>query len=328
MITYINTGTSPNAGNGDSLRLAFTKTNNNFREISNILGTGTSTVSQVVTSQIAQSFIHGNHTGITANAVNQQIVLTVNTSVSQLTIANALITENLQLSSNVIQVGTSTVTVTATGIDVNGNNIRAFNQDLNTGSNVIFNTVGVNTVTVGSIILTADTSTLYLNGDTVRPVNQNLNTTDAVIFETVSINSNTIHLGTSALTVNPTSLTINGIEIVGFDQTLNTTDDVIFNAITPTDVTSNLGHPLARWNNLFLGTGTIFLNDSTIQMTDNGQMVLNGVDVVNTSTLQIVNDIPLSSTSTGITGQMAFNTTSLFVCVSTDTWLRFDGIVF
>lgn len=328
MITYINTGTSPNAGNGDSLRLAFTKTNNNFREIANILGTGTSTISQVVTDKISQSFIHSNHVGITVTPINQQIVLAVNTSVNQLTIANALITDSLQLSSNVIQVGTDTVTVTSTGIDVNGNDIRAFNQDLNTNSNVIFNSVNVNAVYMGNSTLTANTSTLNLNGNTIRPVNQNLNTTDDVIFKTVSVSSSTLYLGTSTLTLNPTNLAVNGVTINGFDQSLNTTDSVIFNEITPTDETSNLGHPQARWYNLFLGTGTIILNDSVIQMTDNGQMVLNGVDIVNTSTLQIVNDIPTSSTSTGVVGQMAFNTTSLYMCVSTNTWLRFDGIIF
>jgi hypothetical protein len=36
-ILYINTGTGPNAGDGDSLRLAFTKINSNFRDISNTL---------------------------------------------------------------------------------------------------------------------------------------------------------------------------------------------------------------------------------------------------------------------------------------------------
>ena len=36
-ILYINTGTGPNAGDGDSLRLAFTKINSNFRDLSNTL---------------------------------------------------------------------------------------------------------------------------------------------------------------------------------------------------------------------------------------------------------------------------------------------------
>ncbi len=36
-IYYINTGTGPNAGNGDSLRVAFTKVNANFAEIANTL---------------------------------------------------------------------------------------------------------------------------------------------------------------------------------------------------------------------------------------------------------------------------------------------------
>ena len=42
-IQYINTGTSANAGNGDSLRLAFTKVNNNFGYIEDIIASNTST---------------------------------------------------------------------------------------------------------------------------------------------------------------------------------------------------------------------------------------------------------------------------------------------
>ena len=47
-IFYVNTGTSPNAGNGDSLRVAFTKINTNFAtldsQISNIEVGSTSTL--------------------------------------------------------------------------------------------------------------------------------------------------------------------------------------------------------------------------------------------------------------------------------------------
>lgn len=46
-IQYINTGTSPNKGNGDTLRLAFQKINNNFGQVitysENIPTTSTST---------------------------------------------------------------------------------------------------------------------------------------------------------------------------------------------------------------------------------------------------------------------------------------------
>ena len=38
-IQFINTGTSPNSGDGDSLRFAFNKINNNFAELNNLIGT-------------------------------------------------------------------------------------------------------------------------------------------------------------------------------------------------------------------------------------------------------------------------------------------------
>lgn len=111
MITIINTGTSPNAGNGDSLRLAFTKTNNNFLEIANVLGTGTSTISQRITESISQAVVHNNHVGMTAaHSSGSQVIFTVNTSFNGVTIGNALV-DNLTLNTNTLYVGGSNLSV-------------------------------------------------------------------------------------------------------------------------------------------------------------------------------------------------------------------------
>jgi len=49
-IMYVNTGSSPNKGDGDSLRVSFTKINENFRQLTGLIGTGTS---MVIASDIA-----------------------------------------------------------------------------------------------------------------------------------------------------------------------------------------------------------------------------------------------------------------------------------
>jgi hypothetical protein len=50
--------------------------------------------------------------------------------------------------------------------------------------------------------------------------------------------------------------------------------------------------------------------------------------VVLSSYLQMVDEVPVSSASTGTKGQIALTTASAYICVATDYWLRFDGIVF
>jgi hypothetical protein len=77
-LQYINTGTSANAGNGDSIRTAFTKVNNNFNFLNDlILGTGNSfdtSVQQVVEPM----FVHDEHVGVSVayDIINDRIVLT------------------------------------------------------------------------------------------------------------------------------------------------------------------------------------------------------------------------------------------------------------
>lgn len=58
-IYYINTGSGPNAGNGDSLRVAFNKVNANFAEIVNTL---TNIVSNLETDGGSASTVYDNET--------------------------------------------------------------------------------------------------------------------------------------------------------------------------------------------------------------------------------------------------------------------------
>ena len=47
-----------------------------------------------------------------------------------------------------------------------------------------------------------------------------------------------------------------------------------------------------------------------------------------TTAYALLDTIPTSSTSTGIKGQIAVDSTSMYICVATDTWLRFNGVTF
>ena len=78
-LQLINTGTSANAGNGDSIRTAFAKVNNNFDYLNGlILCTGT-TFDSSVQDVVKPMLVHDSHQGITAqyNPITERIVLTV-----------------------------------------------------------------------------------------------------------------------------------------------------------------------------------------------------------------------------------------------------------
>ena len=78
-ILYINTGTSANAGNGDSLRTAFTKINENFTYLESTLGAGGGGTGTEVTSADLGDFTITNNILSTTNT-NQDIILNPNGS--------------------------------------------------------------------------------------------------------------------------------------------------------------------------------------------------------------------------------------------------------
>lgn len=79
-IQNINTGTAPNSGDGDSIRSAFHKINNNFNEIVSVIGTSTTTFTEIAQDASAALLVHSSHTGIIATYVDglDQIQLSLN----------------------------------------------------------------------------------------------------------------------------------------------------------------------------------------------------------------------------------------------------------
>ena len=78
-IQFINTGTSANSGDGDSLRTAFTKINSNFRGIVDLIGSTATEFTEIVQDSVEGMFVHSSHTGVTAvyDDDNDKIIFTV-----------------------------------------------------------------------------------------------------------------------------------------------------------------------------------------------------------------------------------------------------------
>lgn len=74
-IRTINTGTSANSGDGDTLRVAFTKINNNFQEIATLIGSSSTDFTEIAQDAVSNLFIHDNHIGITAEYNDAQNIV-------------------------------------------------------------------------------------------------------------------------------------------------------------------------------------------------------------------------------------------------------------
>ena len=111
-IQIINTGTSANAGNGDSIRTAFQKVNFNFDYLEGLaLGTSTSLTSSVQ-SVVRPMLVHDAHNGISAsyNSINNRVILALgnlnlftatNIVVNTLTVINSAVMNDVVMSGKV-----------------------------------------------------------------------------------------------------------------------------------------------------------------------------------------------------------------------------------
>jgi endo-1,4-beta-mannosidase len=77
----INTGTSPNARDGDPIRVAFSKVNQNFNELYTLIGADSDT-EDIIKDAAADMLINGTHQGITVayDNINKVISLSLTTS--------------------------------------------------------------------------------------------------------------------------------------------------------------------------------------------------------------------------------------------------------
>lgn len=93
--------------------------------------------------------------------------------------------------------------------------------------------------------------------------------------------------------------------------------------VLPLDTASyNLGSSSAQWKGLYVSTSTVYLGGNAVSI-ENDQLRINGMPA-----LTKVDVIPLSSTSSGITNQIAFTGTDMYICIAPDSWVKFAGTTF
>ncbi len=327
-IQTINTGSSANAGNGDTLRSAFSKINSNFTYINSSLtnlilsggligptgpqgdvgppgpqgdpGIGGGEVTFGQGGRFAIYFENGTSIASTNS-------LSFNTTTNTLLFGNAINT-----SSNIFhtrQVYSS-----------------------NFGDGVTFSqhheTPDVTNFTFYRTRGTSDTPLPLRTNDDVADIAfisvNNLNTYSGLAQITVQVeNSSTfwpsgkikffINDGTSQFGRLGSELNSSGTWKVDFldSLTTGTSLQVKNNLIPGTNLAYDLGSTSSQWRSLYVGNDIKF-SDNTTQ----------------TTAFAFIDTLPATSTSTGIKGQLAVDSTSLYVCVATNSWLKFSGVTF
>jgi len=358
-ILYVNTGTSANAGNGDSIRLAFTKVNGNFAEIVgdiaalNAGGFTTITVATTMTSQ---------------DIVSTGTAYFNNASFSG-TITGTTVFDNITVK-NVAQA------YQFIGTNINVTNA-AFHDVAITGSlsgNLQFaNLTVTNTLTVGTVHAL---QTINVGDYTIAQTNQyndfsiiknDVNGLALVLLNTQADSFNEIQLQdniSGGLTLaHQNSTNPSGLYTAGQNYIYGETPTDVINFGAYSDINffasvANYNNPNNTYNNplanISAETQQISFNttvsfNSTVLGIQQGEIIQSATPPSPASTTTLWYDTitgrtyvydngwvdsspsgnnvaivspPAYSTSTGFIGQIAHDATYVYICVGTSTWVR------
>ncbi len=244
-IQPINTGTSANAGNGDSIRLAFHKVNQNFDFVQGLISGTSTNFNSSVRSIVEPMFVHNEHVGIIAgyDNIDDQIILTVTGNVPSLnvgglaTMNDVLITGTMNIGLvqfnddvNIIKSASdgslnlrlkntfSTGTVEINLLDHTTGSFNIVHQNLNTstgffrsGENYIFDSAGRN-INIGRTSNINFFSTQTFAGY-VNPAVSITNTGTVNVRSTLSLAQNHLLINDNILKIENSVLSINGLSI-------------------------------------------------------------------------------------------------------------------
>ena len=271
-ILYINTGTGPNAGNGDTLRTAFNKINYNFSQLSSgAFSTGTTGTSY---NQSLNTFNSPNFAGIdisgTATVDNFSTTGTVDTRV--LTVSDTA-TVNLLL------------VTTASIVKANIENLTAVNLTVTNTATLVHAVIPLATV-VRANITTASITNLLASTATITTGTVNNLTVDSITYTTTPVIPNLIVTNTATFNNVLATGTVYAQIFTASDLTV--TGNASFRTILPaTNNLYNIGSLGRQWKNIYTK--------------DN--LYINGVAVTVTGSNLLVNGLPVtriaSTTETG-----------------------------
>ena len=294
-IQYINTGSSANAGNGDSLRSAFIKVNNNFAYLSTASfgGTGGNGYTGSTGTQGAVGYTGSAGSGIVNSGQARSLAYyaTTGTTLSQRT--DITYTPGVVgVSFPILQIGSAesspSVLFQRNSYSANPTNGISFAQFHESADVNNFN---------------------FIRGRGTSDIPANIQNKDDIAdilfvgisggLPTVGVQISAIVDGTPVTGTLPTKLTFfnsqnsRTVEAAELSSSstwkidklshLSTTTSsiVVSTSLVPSqDLTYDLGSPTAKFRSLYVSSSTIYIGTSTISISQTGQMLVNGNDAV------------------------------------------------
>ena len=289
-ILYINTGSSANAGDGDTLRTAFNKVNANFTYLSTASfsgggGAGAPGPSGPRGPQGVQGSVGPQ--GPQGPGADQRLNTTSSVTFTNITIVNTATIPSLRATAvTVSTLNANTVTSDAGFF---------FNLNADGRTDLASLTVGTNAQVDG--VLTAPSSVIA-----------KLTGTNAIITTLTATNLTATGLRATVATATNLFATVGSVNTltvvnkayisnVDVTSTATFTGNAVFantasfhNILPAADAAYNLGSPTQRWKNLYVSTSTIYLAGDVVAVAA-GQLTLNGNPVVGTATNTVLGGI-------------------------------------
>jgi hypothetical protein len=212
-IQLVNTGTSANAGDGDSLRSAFNKVNNNFTEIYNLVGSV-----DTIEDRIGNLLTSATTTGliITYNTLTNNTTFTITNATTQ-TIGGIIVGNNLTISNGILS-GLTPYTLPVAAFSTLGG-IRSSNTVLIDQDARAFvplattSSLGVVSISTGLSsnqgVISLDLSSINQDILPSADLTYDLGSTSSQ-WRSLYVGTSTIYIGGTALSINNGNLTING----------------------------------------------------------------------------------------------------------------------
>lgn len=271
-ITYINTGSSPNKGDGDTLRTAFNKINANFRYLSTATFSSSSGTNNTSTTLTISTSTPATGTGtIWFNSLESRTYVNFNgawVDASPQVTPKILPSDDVGFLSNDGDGNLVWSTVTNIGVDFTGYATETY-------------------VTTRGYITTASLSTYatqsYVNSRgflTASNVSSFIETEADPIFSTstaASITSTDVSNWSAAYSWGDH-------RVVGYQRTATDLTNVTTNIIPSADKEYSLGSPDKQWKDLYVSTGTIYIGGVPVTINTVSNTLVIGTSTNSTAT--------------------------------------------
>ena len=298
-IQYINTGSSANAGNGDSLRSAFVKVNNNFAYLSTAsFGSGTGNGYTGSQGDIGYTGSQGNrgYTGSAPNLPPISVTAPAPGSIAYYSSQNAIIGAARLLIDDL----DGSLTISGSGVGAPALNViqdlytpgpivrtSQFHENIDASNFSFLRARGTlaspQTVQVGDEIGeiswdTYDSTGTYVVGALITTLVDQAPAPGRVPMSFRFTTHNGTDFGTRMFISSTGTVRFNRLAALGNATTI----DIASNLIPTADLAYDLGSSTRQWRSLYVSSSTVYINRTPLTIDDQGALLVNGSSILGT----------------------------------------------